>query len=149
MSTHLYFTTTETPSAKATPLTGHPAIPNGTDQPSTLEPTASTQSPVLRLVAAFEDGRVEHWECRDWSKRTDPRMRGASESSTELSGWHNLWTQKGHNEASTSPSSSRPLAELSLIRARSYGDGRVADFGLCVYRFGGPSGRQVRSTGTP
>ncbi|KAJ9097568.1 hypothetical protein QFC20_006143 [Naganishia adeliensis] len=99
MSTHLYFTTTETPSAKATPLTGHPAIANGIDQPSTLEPTESTQSPVLRLVAAFEDGRVEHWECRDWSKRTDPRMRGASESSTELSGWHNLWTQKGHNEA--------------------------------------------------
>lgn len=61
-------------------------------------------SPALRLVAGFEDGRVEHWECLDWSKRTDPRMIGArqGESSAGSGGWRNLWTQKVHNEAGTS-----------------------------------------------
>lgn len=56
----------------------------------------------LRLVAAYEDGRVEQWECKEWQTRTDPRLRGSSHAAASGGGWQNLCTQKGHNEASES-----------------------------------------------
>ncbi|KAJ9095247.1 hypothetical protein QFC21_005613 [Naganishia friedmannii] len=56
--------------------------------------------PALRLVAAYEDGRVEQWECKDWQKRSDPRLRASNNpAKAGGGGWQTLWTQKGHNEA--------------------------------------------------
>jgi hypothetical protein len=106
MSTHLYFTTPQTPHADPAPSIEHPKTHDRTAQPTTSGRTVPADRPVLRLVAAFEDGRVEHWECQEWSKRTDPRMAGTrqGEFSAVSGGWRNLWTQKVHNEAGTSSS---------------------------------------------
>lgn len=54
----------------------------------------------LRLVEAYEDGRVEQWECKDWQTRTDPRLRSSNGVPKPGGQWRNLWTLKGHNEAS-------------------------------------------------
>lgn len=104
MSTHLYFTRPGAPSAKPTPAEDDDVVLEGSaTRLSVLEPADSRHVPMLRLVAAFEDGRLEQWECANWSKRTDPRMRIVADSSSRSGGWRNLWTQKGHNEASEFP----------------------------------------------
>lgn len=49
----------------------------------------------LRKVLAFEDGRVELWECKEWGRESDSRLEKGA-------GWGCLWREKGHNEASKS-----------------------------------------------
>lgn len=51
----------------------------------------------LRTVLAFEDGRVELWECDQWGLETDIRLQKGKEGV-----WRCLWREKGHNEASKS-----------------------------------------------
>ena len=68
----------------------------------------------LRTVLAFEDGRVELWECREWAEESDVRL-------DKPAGWVCLWREKGHNEASESTGLlgvlSRPtLADLRMAR---------------------------------
>ncbi|KAH8089136.1 WD40-repeat-containing domain protein [Filobasidium floriforme] len=48
----------------------------------------------LRTVLAFEDGRVEVWECDQWDLETDIRLQKGKEGV-----WRCLWREKGHNEA--------------------------------------------------
>jgi hypothetical protein len=52
----------------------------------------------LRAILAFEDGRVEAWECRDWAVVSDARLGQAKQA--ERGGWECRWREKGHNEAS-------------------------------------------------
>lgn len=58
----------------------------------------------LRLVAAFEDGRVDVWGCEEDSSRSDGWQRPWEQTwdrrlSPEIKLWHSLWEAKGHNEA--------------------------------------------------
>jgi hypothetical protein len=72
------------------------------------------QSRTLRLVVAFEDGRVELWQCDPestgsgcetdevWRRPTDSRLLDSGSSAQVNEGvvWRRLWREKVHNEAS-------------------------------------------------
>ena len=66
-----------------------------TNPENTSNPTAQTLK--LRAILAFEDGRVEAWECVNWAVASDIRLGRASRG-----GWKCRWREKGHNEASES-----------------------------------------------
>ena len=58
---------------------------------------AFTEQGILTLVAGFEDGRLEVWQCRrspGWESHWDARMSDGPAL------WEKAWDAKGHNEAS-------------------------------------------------
>lgn len=65
--------------------------------------SSSSSSTLLNMIVAFEDGRVERWECGDaaiddtaactWSNRTDARMNIGTGV------WRCRWSEKVHHEA--------------------------------------------------
>ncbi len=103
MAIHLYFTQIR------------PSTNDGDPTPSTSKRTK------LRLLVAFEDGRVESWECyakngseqgeeeeeeeeeeEIWKRPTDGRMevaQGKEDINVNVE-WRRIWREKVHNEAS-------------------------------------------------